>query len=195
MHFRFSFEPRFSEVDKSLFLAPPLRATSCNVHYSGSILYDNERETWSKSMCGTARNPSTKYIRVIQRTIASFSCIKDDIHQLSNTWFLDSLSAHLDLASITTRSHLNTEWTIFHVIFAILHVQLVVTSLLGYVRDLVLARLVWHRSDGRLDFLARRSFQNGCVKKGSIIYLKLMNRKAFVYYVLYKTRVGVLYQI
>ena len=49
LHFRFSFEPRFSEVDKSLFLAPPLRATSCNVHYSGSILYDNERETWSKS--------------------------------------------------------------------------------------------------------------------------------------------------
>ena len=51
LHFRFSFEPRFSEVDKSLFLAPPLRATSCNVHYSGSILYDNERETWSKSRC------------------------------------------------------------------------------------------------------------------------------------------------
>jgi hypothetical protein len=50
LHFRFSFEPRFSEVDKSLFLAPPLRATSCNVHYSGSILYDNERETWSKSI-------------------------------------------------------------------------------------------------------------------------------------------------
>jgi hypothetical protein len=37
LHFRFSFEPRFSEVDRSLFLAPPLRATSCNVHYSGSI--------------------------------------------------------------------------------------------------------------------------------------------------------------
>ena len=50
LHFRFSFEPRFSEVDKSLFLAPPLRTTSCNVHYSGPILYDNERETWSKSM-------------------------------------------------------------------------------------------------------------------------------------------------
>ena len=49
LHFRFSFEPRFSEVDKSLFLAPPLRSTSCNVHYSGPILYDNERETWSKS--------------------------------------------------------------------------------------------------------------------------------------------------
>jgi hypothetical protein len=49
LHFRFSFEPRFSEVDKSLFLAPSLRTTSCNVHYSGSILYDNERETWSKS--------------------------------------------------------------------------------------------------------------------------------------------------
>jgi uncharacterized protein (DUF2132 family) len=49
LHFRFSFEPRFSEVDKSLFLAPPLRTTSCNVHYSGSILYDNGRETWSKS--------------------------------------------------------------------------------------------------------------------------------------------------
>jgi hypothetical protein len=42
LHFRFSFEPRFSEVDKSLFLAPPLRTTSCNVHYSGPILYDNE---------------------------------------------------------------------------------------------------------------------------------------------------------
>ena len=26
-----------------------IQATSCNVHYSGSILYDNERETWSKS--------------------------------------------------------------------------------------------------------------------------------------------------
>jgi hypothetical protein len=49
LHFRFSFEPRFSEVDKSLFLPPPLRTTSCNVHYSGPILYDNERETWSKS--------------------------------------------------------------------------------------------------------------------------------------------------
>jgi hypothetical protein len=49
LHFRFSFEPIFSEVDKSLFLAPPLRTTSCNVHYSGPILYDDERETWSKS--------------------------------------------------------------------------------------------------------------------------------------------------
>jgi hypothetical protein len=48
LHFRFSFEPRFSEVDKSLFLAPPLRATSCNVHYIVDR-YDNERETWSKS--------------------------------------------------------------------------------------------------------------------------------------------------
>ena len=25
---------------------------SCNVHYSGPILYDNERETWSKSKAG-----------------------------------------------------------------------------------------------------------------------------------------------
>ena len=49
LHFPFSFEQRFSEVDKSLFLDPPLRTTSCNVHYSGQILYDNERETWSKS--------------------------------------------------------------------------------------------------------------------------------------------------
>ena len=54
LHFRFSFEQRFSEVDKSLFLAPPLRTTSCNVHYSGPILYDNERETWRKSMPGSA---------------------------------------------------------------------------------------------------------------------------------------------
>ena len=50
LHFRFSFELRFSEVDKSLFLAPPLPTTSCNVHYSGPILYGNERETWSKSI-------------------------------------------------------------------------------------------------------------------------------------------------
>jgi hypothetical protein len=51
LHFRFSFEPRFSEVNKSLFLAPSLHTgtTSCNVHYCGPILYDNERETWSKS--------------------------------------------------------------------------------------------------------------------------------------------------
>ena len=54
LHFRFSFEPRFAEVDKSLFLAPPLRTTSCNVHYSGPILYDNERETWCKSNRGQA---------------------------------------------------------------------------------------------------------------------------------------------
>jgi hypothetical protein len=40
LHFRLSFEPRFSEVDKSHFLAPPLRTTSCNVHYSGPILYE-----------------------------------------------------------------------------------------------------------------------------------------------------------
>jgi hypothetical protein len=55
LHFRFSFEPRFSEVDKSLFLAPPLRTTSCNVHYSGPILYDDERETWSKSIVESVR--------------------------------------------------------------------------------------------------------------------------------------------
>ena len=64
LHFRFSFEPRFSEVDKSLFLAPPLRATSCNVHYSGSILYDNEREIGASLSscppfrCSTAGRPS-----------------------------------------------------------------------------------------------------------------------------------------
>ena len=45
LHFRFSFEPRFSEVDKSLFLAPPLR----HVMYTIVDRYDNERETWSKS--------------------------------------------------------------------------------------------------------------------------------------------------
>ena len=37
LHFRFSFEPRFSEVDKSLFPAPQLRTTTCSVHYSGSM--------------------------------------------------------------------------------------------------------------------------------------------------------------
>jgi hypothetical protein len=52
MHFRFSFEPRsprFSEVYKSLFLAPPLRATSCN-RYTIVDRYDNERETWIKQV-------------------------------------------------------------------------------------------------------------------------------------------------
>jgi hypothetical protein len=50
LHFRFSFEPRFSEVDKSIFLGPPLRAMSCNVHYSGSIWQwkrDLEQVYWS----------------------------------------------------------------------------------------------------------------------------------------------------
>ena len=32
----------------------PLRTTSCNVHYSGSLLYDNERETWRKSNVSAA---------------------------------------------------------------------------------------------------------------------------------------------
>jgi hypothetical protein len=35
--FSVQFWTEFSEVDKSLFLAPPLRTTSCNVPYSGSI--------------------------------------------------------------------------------------------------------------------------------------------------------------
>ena len=65
LHFRFSFEPRFSEVDKSLFLAPPLRTTSCNVHYSGSILYVNERETWSKSRFNLAKIVNHGTIRPI----------------------------------------------------------------------------------------------------------------------------------
>jgi hypothetical protein len=47
-------------VDKSLFIAPPLCATSCNVDYSGSILYDNERETWSKSKPNRANGDRTK---------------------------------------------------------------------------------------------------------------------------------------
>ena len=62
LHFRFSFEPRFSEIDKSLFLAPPLRTTSCNVHYSGPLLYDNGRETWSKST-----NYKEYYLKFIHR--------------------------------------------------------------------------------------------------------------------------------
>jgi hypothetical protein len=45
---------QFSEVDKSLFLVSPLHTTSCNVHYSGSTLHDNERETWSKSRLSLA---------------------------------------------------------------------------------------------------------------------------------------------
>jgi hypothetical protein len=32
------------------FIVISIHYTSCNVHYSGSILHDNERETWSKSM-------------------------------------------------------------------------------------------------------------------------------------------------
>ena len=51
LHFRFSFKPRFSEVDKFLFLAPPLRTTSC-IMYTIVDRYDNERETWSKSSVG-----------------------------------------------------------------------------------------------------------------------------------------------
>ena len=67
LHFRFSFEPRFSEVDKSLFLGPPLHTTSCNVHYSGSILYDNERETWSKSKENLTNVQEIQLYRVYQK--------------------------------------------------------------------------------------------------------------------------------
>jgi hypothetical protein len=51
LHFRFSFEPRFSEVDKSLFLAPP--SVLRHVMYTIVDRYDNERETWSKSRANT----------------------------------------------------------------------------------------------------------------------------------------------
>jgi hypothetical protein len=56
LHFRFSFEPRLSKVDKSLFLAPTLRTTSCNVHYSGTILYITPGRilTARTSFCGTS---------------------------------------------------------------------------------------------------------------------------------------------
>jgi hypothetical protein len=80
LHFRFSFEPRFSEVDKSLFLAPTLRATSCNVHYSGSILYDNERETWT---CGKSRsiaNPRASSGVAIGFTFLSLVIVPDKRH-------------------------------------------------------------------------------------------------------------------
>ena len=79
-HFRFSFEPRFSEVDKSLFLAPPLRTTSCNVHYSGSILYDNERETWSKSrLMGGVKSLSFPKIKPWSTELTAFAKSIDNI--------------------------------------------------------------------------------------------------------------------
>jgi hypothetical protein len=53
VHFRFSFEPRFSEVDKSLLLAPSFRTTSCNVNYSGPILYDNEERLGASLASGS----------------------------------------------------------------------------------------------------------------------------------------------
>jgi hypothetical protein len=53
---------------------PPLRATSCNVHYSGSILYDNERETSSKSSFSKAGYPTwlTKTFEATFLTVSNF---------------------------------------------------------------------------------------------------------------------------
>jgi hypothetical protein len=67
LHFRLSFEPSFPEVDKSLFLAPPLRTTLVrHVMYTIVDRYDNERETWSKSsfsraMVRGAEHPSSTH--------------------------------------------------------------------------------------------------------------------------------------
>jgi hypothetical protein len=47
LHFRFSFEPRFSEVDKLSFSLRP--SVLRHVMYTIVDRYDNERETWSKS--------------------------------------------------------------------------------------------------------------------------------------------------
>jgi hypothetical protein len=55
LHFRFSFEPRFSEVDKSFSLRPSVLR---HVMYTIVDRYDNERETWSKSMFNTESLPS-----------------------------------------------------------------------------------------------------------------------------------------
>jgi hypothetical protein len=45
---------RAGKWQKGAETTPALHTTSCNVHYSGSILYDNERETWSKSTSSSA---------------------------------------------------------------------------------------------------------------------------------------------
>jgi hypothetical protein len=52
LHFRFSFEPSFPKLT-SLFLAPPLRTTSCNVHYSGPIYYMTMKERLGASLWRT----------------------------------------------------------------------------------------------------------------------------------------------
>ena len=62
---------------KSLFLAPPLRATSCNVHYSGSILYDNERETWSKSKL----NPNLGQSRILVEILGEVENILGEVQR------------------------------------------------------------------------------------------------------------------
>ena len=96
MHFRFSFEPRFPEVDKSLFLAPPLRATSCNIHYSGSIWqWKTKRETWSKS-------------KVYQRVYCTLSEKTQKFNHLQN-YKCTSFSS-ITLIK-TLRRGLNKDWT------------------------------------------------------------------------------------
>jgi hypothetical protein len=63
LHFRFSSEPRFSEVDKSLFLAPLLRTTLCNVHYSGPIYYMTMKERLGASLSDSRRlNLETEFV-------------------------------------------------------------------------------------------------------------------------------------
>jgi hypothetical protein len=60
LHFRFSFEPRFSEVDM----------------YTIVDRYDNERETWSKSSPQAAQNFEKNTQKIIK------SCLKNALFSL-----------------------------------------------------------------------------------------------------------------
>ena len=116
LHFRFSFEPRFSEVDKSLFLAPPLRATSCNVHYSGPILYDNERETWSKSTKGLdSKHRNSPYIFQVVRARNNVPNVPDHGDRQSRLfadqikiWPIRSICPHF--LNMPLNTHLNRKF-------------------------------------------------------------------------------------
>jgi hypothetical protein len=127
LHFRFSFEPRFSEVAKTLFIAPPLCATSCNVDYSGSILYDNERETWSKSKPNRAIGDRTKktilpkislinarsLLLKLDELTASLSITQSTWWQLHQTWFsedIDDSLASIHGYNLFVRTALIAEW-------------------------------------------------------------------------------------
>jgi hypothetical protein len=101
LHFRFSFEPSFPKLTSLSF--SPRRTTSCNVHYSGPILYDDERETWSKSKHSRTETPgyTRKNAQVVTSLLAQAvnkmysHCLSQVVNRFGTTCWITRLVARL----------------------------------------------------------------------------------------------------